>query len=69
MTTKPPTSREPFVNVAEIARLLDVPPSFIYERTARGEIPCYRVGRLLRFKVSEVESWLSECAGRERRDG
>ena len=50
---------EKFVTVADIARLLGVPRSFVYERTARGEIPCYRVGRLLRFKVSEVEAWLS----------
>lgn len=57
---QPTRSVEPFVTVAEIARLLGVPRSFIYERTARGQIPCYRVGRLLRFKVSEVERWLAE---------
>lgn len=60
---KPPTtstSPEPLVTVAEIARLLGVPHSFVYERTSRGEIPCYRVGRLLRFKVSEVERWVAE---------
>lgn len=59
---KSPTnvSLEPLVTVAEIARLLGVPRSFVYERTARGDIPCYRVGRLLRFRVSEVERWVAD---------
>ncbi len=65
MSSNNVTKPEPFVTVADIARLLGVPSSFIYERTARGEIPCYRVGRLLRFKVSEVEHWLAEGRGRE----
>lgn len=60
-----PNKSEPFITVAEIARLLGVPRSFIYERTARGDIPCYRVGRLLRFRVSEVERWLTESASKQ----
>ena len=55
-----PTSPEPFVSVAHIARLLGVPASWVYERTSRGEIPHYRVGRYVRFRVSEVERWLAE---------
>jgi len=55
-----PTSPEPFVTVADVARLLGVPASWIYERTARGDIPHYRLGRYVRLRVSEVEQWLGE---------
>lgn len=49
---------EPFVTVDTVARLLGVPRSFVYEKAAAGELPCYRAGRYLRFRVSEVERWL-----------
>jgi excisionase family DNA binding protein len=54
MGTTTPASSEPLVTVAGIARLLGVPPSFIYEKTARGEIPCIKVGRYNRYRVSDV---------------
>ncbi len=55
-----PASPEPFITVDALAQILGVPKSFIYERTSRGQIPCYRIGRLLRFRLSEVEAWLDE---------
>lgn len=58
MPTKPTISPEPFVNVATVAELLGVPISFVYEKAASGQIPAYRVGRYLRFRVSEIEAWL-----------
>jgi excisionase family DNA binding protein len=54
MSPTTPTSSEPLVTVAGIARLLGVPRSFIYEKTARGEIPCIKVGRYNRYRVSDV---------------
>jgi len=56
-----PTSQtEPFITVATLSRILGVPRSWVYQRTATGEIPHYRVGRYVRFRVSEVEAWLSQ---------
>lgn len=66
MTPSTSTSPEPFVSVASLAGLLGVPISWVYERTARGEIPHYRVGRYIRFRISEVEHWLSHQAEHER---
>jgi excisionase family DNA binding protein len=51
---------EPYVSVPVVAELLGVPASWVYERTARGEIPYRRVGRYLRFRISEIEAWLEQ---------
>lgn len=60
MPTTAPASPEPLVNVAAVAELLGVPISFVYEKASRGELPAHRVGRYLRFRVSEIEAWLDE---------
>jgi excisionase family DNA binding protein len=58
-----PTSSE-ILTVDEVAALLKVPPSSIYEWTrfrggSRGTpLPHRKVGKYLRFLRSEVESWL-----------
>lgn len=47
----------------EIADLLRVPKSWIYERTYRhaaDPIPVIRVGRLLRFDEAAVCAWLDQ---------
>jgi len=62
-------SPEPFVNVTTVAEFLGVPSSFVYEKAARGEIPCRRAGRYLRFRLSEIEAWLDAEADREEARG
>jgi len=47
------------VTVDELARLLSVPRSWVYQRTAAGTIPLVRVGRYVRFDVGRVMRWLS----------
>ena len=42
------------VGVEELATLLAVKRSWVYEHAKRGKLPCYRVGRYLRFRTSEV---------------
>ncbi len=60
MSIPTPARPERFITVDDLADVLGVPPSWIYERTARGEIPFYRVGRYVRFRLSEVEDWLEQ---------
>lgn len=43
--------------VEEIAAFLEVPPSWVYDRTRRGAIPVRRVGKYCRFDISEVDAW------------
>ncbi len=49
------------VGVAEIAQLLKVPISWVYERTRRRGIermPHFKLGKYLRFSKEEVLEWL-----------
>lgn len=49
-----PLPSDRLVDVGEIARILNVPVSWLYERTRRGEIPCIRLGKYIRFDLQEV---------------
>ena len=42
------------VNVEEMARILGVPTSWLYQRTRLNAIPCVRIGKYVRFKPAEV---------------
>ena len=42
------------VDVAEMARILSVPKSWIYQRTYLGTIPCRKIGKYVRFDPNEV---------------
>ena len=54
---------------AEIADLLGVQPSTIYKWTHQEFIPHVKLGRLVRFRESEVIRWIEKrsIAGRIRR--
>jgi excisionase family DNA binding protein len=43
-----------------LARLLNMPLSWIYERTRRGEIPGFKVGKYWRFRENEVLAWFEQ---------
>ena len=50
------------MDVTEIARMLHVPTSWVYERTRRRgkeRIPHLKLGKYLRFEVDEVREWLN----------
>lgn len=51
------------LTVPELAELLSVPQSWIYARTASGEIPHVRVGRYKRFNLRTVMAWLEQTNG------
>jgi excisionase family DNA binding protein len=38
----------------ELAKQLNVPVSWVYEQSRLGKLPTHRVGRYLRFRLSEV---------------
>jgi hypothetical protein len=49
------------MTVAETARVLHVPVSWVYERTRRRgkeRIPHIKLGKYLRFEIAAVRSWL-----------
>jgi excisionase family DNA binding protein len=44
------------LTVEELAQVLRVPPSWVYEH--KDAIPHVRLGKYLRFRISEIETWL-----------
>ena len=62
MTTDITTGRglEPLMNIEELAEYLGVPVTTIYDWRVAGKGPCaIRVGRSLKFAVSDVREWLT----------
>ena len=58
------TGLEPWLSVEEIARHLGVSKETIYRWLERETIPAHRMGKLWKFKPSEVDKWvLSGGAG------
>jgi excisionase family DNA binding protein len=49
---------EPWTSVDDIARHLGVAKDSIYRWIERRKLPAHRIGRLWKFKVSEVDDWV-----------
>lgn len=45
---------EPLLNAGELARVLNLPKSCVYEKARIGEFPSVRVGKHVRFRRSAV---------------
>jgi excisionase family DNA binding protein len=59
---RPPESRaqaEELMSVCQLAAHLGVSKDGIYRKTAGNEIPFVKVGRLVKFRRSEIDAWLS----------
>lgn len=51
---------EPLLTAADVARLLAIPTSSVYEYVRTERIPCVRIGRHVRFQLSDLEAWLQQ---------
>lgn len=51
---------EPWLSVQEIAQHLTVSKETIYRWLDRKQIPAHRIGRLWRFKATEVDNWVMQ---------
>lgn len=56
-------TRDDVMTAAEVAQLLALPKSTVYELARRGELPCARLGRTMRFLREEVEARLRPSPG------
>jgi len=50
---------EPLLNASQAATLLDLHPGTLLRWVREGRFPHHRVGRKVRFRVSEIDAWLS----------
>lgn len=55
---------EPLLTANAAAALLSVRTSWIYDAARRGELPCIRVGKHVRFLRSDLEEWVAAQRGR-----
>jgi excisionase family DNA binding protein len=60
MTDASSSSPEPLWTVEVVARYLRVSRSWVYHRAEAGELPCLRIGGLLRFDPEAVRTFTRE---------
>jgi excisionase family DNA binding protein len=51
------TAEEAMVSVEEVAKYLNVHPSWIYRNRLSRNLPHKKVGKHLRFLLSEIREW------------
>ena len=47
-----------FLTVQQVSEYLQIKPATIYAKAEAGEVPYYKVGRLIRFKMDDIENWM-----------
>jgi excisionase family DNA binding protein len=50
---------EPLLNVRKVAKLFGVNHSTLLRMARSGHLPGVKIGRLWRFRVSELNSWIT----------
>lgn len=63
---------EKWLSVEEIAEHLGISKETVYRWLEKGRIPSHRIGKLWKFKVSEVDAWVvnggaSDAGGKQLR--
>lgn len=61
-------SVEQWVSVDQIAKHLNVKPDTVYKWLERKDMPAHKVGRLWRFKISEVDYWVKSGEAKEDKE-
>lgn len=58
-------TEEAWVGVEEVAAHLRVAKESVYRWVESKGFPAHRVGRLLRFKLSQVDEWVKNSGGED----
>jgi len=58
-----------YLTIRQLAEYLNVKRSTLYFQVASGELPHYRIGRLIRFRKDEVDAWMKNHRGENRQIG
>ncbi len=54
------SAEDRIMNVNEAVEFLGIEKHILYAKSANGEIPCFRVGKLYKFKRSQLIRWMDE---------
>ena len=46
------------LDAQQVADRLNVPKSWVYAATRRGELPCVPLGRYKRYRAQAIEDWI-----------
>ncbi|OGW13547.1 MAG: hypothetical protein A2W77_09415 [Nitrospinae bacterium RIFCSPLOWO2_12_39_16] len=49
------------LSVKEIASMLNVKPSTVYQWAELGQIPCIKLNGALRFDLEDIIIWIKSC--------
>lgn len=49
-----------YINIKDLSEYLDIKPSTLYDWVFRKKIPYYKIGRLVKFNMDEIEKWVEE---------
>jgi len=52
---------EELISPKELSRLLKVSKPWPYIQVKRGLLPCYKMGKVIRFRWSDIEDYLERC--------
>ena len=58
--TKPEPSTPILVDSREASRLLSISPRKLWELTKLREIPSFKVGRIIRYRIADLEAWTQQ---------
>jgi excisionase family DNA binding protein len=53
----------PLMTVRDVAKLLQMHEKTIYEWVEKGQLPCIRLGKRLRFAASDITRWVASHRG------
>ena len=59
------TNSEQWVSVEQVAQHLNVKPDTVYKWLERKDMPAHKVGRLWRFRISEINEWVKSGGAAE----
>lgn len=62
-------STEPWVTLAQVAEHLQVSQDTVHRWREAKALPAHRVGRVWRFKLSEVDEWVRSGSASDSNDG
>ncbi len=51
---------EKIFTMDEVVTYLKIPKSTVYKLSQKGELPCFKIGKQLRFRKSSLDKWMTD---------